>query len=286
VSNLYDMTVTIGPWTVCRTWWRLATLEAGPRVPTIYDALSDPKIDAVRYIKTLWVGEDYYKLRAMWTNTILYIPDEPTFCHETMISEYKGPSSKHRSEMRRQRVKLAAIAGVDQVIHAGGISDGSLCAYSWAYRKAVARCWQRRTLNNDKAITTELNRVKSLGEAGELFFATLGESPCVAVIRGRLRDGVLRVERVIYDQEYAAYSPGKLLIHEIIDWAKVTGKITKIDWGWGDNGYKQQFSTGWALCANVFFVRKTLRNRVKLAIDATAREAVRIAKWVKGRVSK
>jgi Acetyltransferase (GNAT) domain len=282
----FDMTVTAGHRVLCRTWWRVATIEGIPSEAEIAETLNDPQIDAVRYLQTRWAWPEFYEARATLTGTLLHIPDEPTSCHETVISEYQGPSPKHKSAMRSQRVKLDAIVGGEKTIHAGGIDDSLLCAYSWVYRRIVPTCWQRKTLNNTRAITTELNRVKALGEAGELFVAILGESPAVAVIRGRLRDGVLRVERVAYNEDYATYSPGKLLIHEVIDWAKVTGKITRIDWGWGDNDYKQQFSTGWSKCANVFFVRKTLRNRVKLAIDATAREAVRILKWVKGRASK
>jgi CelD/BcsL family acetyltransferase involved in cellulose biosynthesis len=67
-----------------------------------------------------------------------------------------------------------------------------------------------------------------------------------------------------YDPRYASWSPGIVLVHEML--RSITGEelFDVLDFGSGEAQYKRMFATGSRLCATVFFLRPTPSHLIKV----------------------
>jgi CelD/BcsL family acetyltransferase involved in cellulose biosynthesis len=67
-----------------------------------------------------------------------------------------------------------------------------------------------------------------------------------------------------YDPQFAAWSPGIVLVHEMLRSIAGEGCFTMLDFGSGEAQYKRQFATASRLCATVFFLRPTPGHLIKV----------------------
>jgi CelD/BcsL family acetyltransferase involved in cellulose biosynthesis len=75
-----------------------------------------------------------------------------------------------------------------------------------------------------------------------------------------LRDGILFYRYLGYDPEFRDWSPGTVLQHLALERLFSEGKFRMFDFTEGAGPHKEFFSTGNTWCADVYFLRRTLRN--------------------------
>jgi CelD/BcsL family acetyltransferase involved in cellulose biosynthesis len=68
-----------------------------------------------------------------------------------------------------------------------------------------------------------------------------------------------------YDPQFAACSPGIVLVHEMLRSICSEGRFAILDLGPGEAQYKRLFATGSMLCATLLFFRPTLGHLTKVA---------------------
>ena len=67
-----------------------------------------------------------------------------------------------------------------------------------------------------------------------------------------------------YDPAFAAWSPGIVLVHEMLRSICSEGRYAILDLGPGEAQYKRLFATGSILCATLLFFRPTLGHLTKV----------------------
>jgi len=67
-----------------------------------------------------------------------------------------------------------------------------------------------------------------------------------------------------YDPALAAWSPGIVLVHEMVRSLAGEGRFAVLDFGSGEAQYKRLFATASQLCATVFFFQPTLGHLIKV----------------------
>ena len=76
----------------------------------------------------------------------------------------------------------------------------------------------------------------------------------------RAQDDCLLYARTAYDEAYAAWSPGRVLLYLLLERLFEEGKYRYLDFGEGTLPYKQFFSTGHSRCARIIYFRRNSRN--------------------------
>jgi hypothetical protein len=76
----------------------------------------------------------------------------------------------------------------------------------------------------------------------------------------RAQDDCLLYARTAYDEAYAAWSPGRVLLFLLLERLFEEGKYRYLDFGEGTLPYKQFFSTGHVRCARIIYFRRSARN--------------------------
>jgi CelD/BcsL family acetyltransferase involved in cellulose biosynthesis len=75
-----------------------------------------------------------------------------------------------------------------------------------------------------------------------------------------VQDDCLLYARTAYDEAYAAWSPGRVLLFLLLERLFDERKYRRLDFGEGTLPYKQFFSTGYVRCARVIYFRRSARN--------------------------
>jgi hypothetical protein len=73
-------------------------------------------------------------------------------------------------------------------------------------------------------------------------------------------DDVLLYARPAYDQEYADWSPGTVLLYLLLEKLFAEGRYRHLDFGEGTLAYKQFFATNYIRCARIMYFRRSCRN--------------------------
>jgi CelD/BcsL family acetyltransferase involved in cellulose biosynthesis len=114
----------------------------------------------------------------------------------------------------------------------------------------------------------------------------------IAYLYCPLRDGVLFYRYLGYDPESRDWSPGTVLQYLVLERLFSEGKFRMFDFTEGEGAHKEFFSTGNTWCADVYFLRRTLRNLLLLRLHSGLRTlsgaAVRVLDrlGVKSRIKK
>ena len=171
----------------------------------------------------------------------------------------------HRHEIQRKlRRYLQASGGAIEFRHYSTPPDARTF-YALA-RTLSAKTYQdrllRRGLPDTDAFRAELDEHAARGTMrGYLLFHR--EQPvafgyCTAV------DDCLRFVFTGYDPALAAWSPGIVLVHEMLRSIAGEERFAVLDFGSGDAQYKRLFATASQLCATVFFFRPTPAQLMKV----------------------
>jgi hypothetical protein len=79
---------------------------------------------------------------------------------------------------------------------------------------------------------------------------------------GRREDTALTLWKIGYDPEYAQWSPGTVLLFQVIENLFARGQFSLLDFGPMEFDYKRWFATNHQMCANILYFRPSLKNAV------------------------
>jgi CelD/BcsL family acetyltransferase involved in cellulose biosynthesis len=97
-----------------------------------------------------------------------------------------------------------------------------------------------------------------------------GNEP-IAYLYSPAQDGVLFYQYLGYDPESRDWSPGTVLQYLVLERLFSEGKFRMFDFTEGEGAHKEFFSTGSTWCADVYFLRHTLRNLLLLRLHSGLR---------------
>jgi hypothetical protein len=178
-------------------------------------------------------------------------------------------SGKSRSTLQRKVRKFSEFCG-------GEISWREYCRpdeieefYRLA-REVSKKTYQERLLNlglpdGDEFKQELLDMAERDSVRGYILF--FGEKP-IAYLFCPVRDGILFYRYLGYDPEFRNWSPGTVLQHLVLERLFAEGKFKMFDFTDGEGPHKEFFSTGSMRCADVYFLRPTLRNLLLLRLHS------------------
>lgn len=197
-----------------------------------------------------------------------YVEFQPTF--DAYLQKF---SSKSRSTWRRKVRKFG-----DQ---SGGLewrqyrSSDEIAAFYPLAEALSAKTYQEKMFGDGFAAHAgSLDELKSLAACDEvrgflLFFkgepAAYVLCPCDAetIFYGSLG----------YDPKLRTSSPGDVLLFLMIEQLHAERRFRYLDFGEGESWYKDFYSTNSLKCARVYYLRRTLKNRLALAAHQSASAA-------------
>ncbi len=149
-------------------------------------------------------------------------------------------------------------------------SPGEMAEFHRLARLVSAHTYQERLL--DAGLPADAAFLDGMrGAAAEdrvrAYLLFHGEKP-VAYLYCPSRDGVLVYDYLGYDPAYRALSPGTVLQYHAFDALFAEGRWRLFDFTQGEGDHKEFFATASTLCADLYYLRPTLGNRVAIATHA------------------
>jgi CelD/BcsL family acetyltransferase involved in cellulose biosynthesis len=92
----------------------------------------------------------------------------------------------------------------------------------------------------------------------------------VAYVFCPCRSGTIEYASLGYDPNLRSLSPGDVLLHLLLERLFAEGDFQVLDFGEGENWYKEFYATRSIACARVYYFRRTLRNRVAVWLHSGA----------------
>jgi Acetyltransferase (GNAT) domain len=180
------------------------------------------------------------------------------------LDAYVGKfSPKSLATLRRKVRHFAQESGgsLDLRVYA---TPAELASYYPIARALSERTYQETQfqwgLPDSPEFHAEMMEAAARGEArGYLLFR--GEC-AVSYLYCPVHDGIISYQYVGYDQDFADSSPGTVLLWSVLERLLMEGKHRLFDFTQGDGDHKRFFATGSQLCADVYLLRRTTRNRV------------------------
>jgi hypothetical protein len=262
-----------------------------PGIPTTHDELfrciweGVPDLDAV-YLKGMpAAGPCWSSLRHGSHEGIVYaergvrdlysitLPDS----FEHYLAKFK---QKKRYNLKRQ-VKVLRERGGGALELVRAESDAQIGAFLDDAKIVAQNSWQHRLSVKDSDDWDEQARVEDLARRGFLrcYLLKSGGTPCAYVI-GYQSQGVFHYADIGYDERYAQFSPGSVLLYLLIEDLIEHRSPRLLNFGIGDSHYKSQFATDTTAEASVLLLRRTAPNQLRHAAHRLFRSAGRGAKRV------
>ena len=215
-------------------------------------------------------------------NYLCYIPLQYPHCYidlDWSFEQYVGKfSSKTRSTIQRKIRKYKEHCG-GELIWKTYTSPGDVAEFFQIAREVSKLTYQERLLDvglPDSEAFIQKSVVLAAEGRVRAYMLFHGEQP-VSYLYCPEKDGVLIYAYLGYDPKYQNLSVGTVLQWLAIEQIFEERKFRFFDFTEGLSSHKQLFATHQRLCANVFFVRRTLGNtlliRSHLLMD-------RFSKWL------
>ncbi|MHC4165023.1 MAG: GNAT family N-acetyltransferase, partial [Planctomycetota bacterium] len=190
-------------------------------------------------------------------------------------------SSKSRSTLQRKVRKFGQLCGGEADWRAYR-TRAEMDEFYRLAREVSRKTYQERLLDaglpeSDEFREEMLEAAERDGTRGYLLFH---ESRPVAYLHCPIHDGVVFYGYLGYDPEYAKWSPGTVLQRLALERLFEEAGLRMFDFTEGEGRHKSFFSTHSVLCADIYYLRRSLRNRclVRLhsGLDAFSRALVRL----------
>lgn len=181
--------------------------------------------------------------------------------HQSFADYQKKFSSKTRSTIMRKVRKYAEHCGGNDCWKVYTAPDEIREFFKLA-RSVSAKTYQEKLLNTGLPDSQEfLQTMEALAKDGRVrgYILFDGAQP-VAYLYCPVRDGTLLYQYLGYDPAYAKWSVGTVLQWYALESIFAEGGFRVFDFTEGEGEHKRLFSTHSVQCANVFFLRRTLRN--------------------------
>lgn len=132
----------------------------------------------------------------------------------------------------------------------------------------AAKTYQVRLLKTGlTSSSATLERIRRHARDGQAlgFVLYLNDLP-IAFDYSFVRNGIVFGDYLGYDPQYARWSPGTVLTFMIFERLFKEGRYRFFDHGQGEGYHKQLFSTGSVRCADIYYLRNLLRNRLVITL--------------------
>lgn len=269
-------------------------LGGQPRVPastqvherlfrSIWEAV--PEIDAL-YMKGMPAeGPCWSHLQHGSTQGIVYaergVRDFFTITLPATFDDYLAKfKQKKRYNLKRQ-VRVLREQGGGELELVRAESDAQIPAFLTEAKIVAQNSWEHRLAVKESDDWEEQERVEDLARRGFLrcYLLKTGGVPCAYVI-GYQSQGIFHYSDIGYDQRFAQFSPGSVLLYLLIEDLINYRPPRLLNFGIGDSHYKSQFATDTSAEASVLLLRRTGPNQLKHAAHRLFRTAGRGAKRV------
>lgn len=179
-------------------------------------------------------------------------------------------SSKSRNTLMRKIKKFAEFSG-GEVVWREYMDPDEMAEFHRLALEVSAKTYQERLLDcglpaDDGFRDSMIRQARQNHARGYILFH---ESRPVAYIFCPVQDGVAIYEYVGHDPEFQRWSPGTVLQYFALESMFGNRKgITLFDFTEGEGPHKEFFSTHHKLCADIYYFRPVLWNRLLLALHA------------------
>ena len=172
-----------------------------------------------------------------------------------------GFSCKSRATLRRKVRRLAQLSGgtIEWREFRGA---AEMAEFQQAARGVAAKTFQERLFHGALPGTAQfLEEMRLLADRdnvrGYLLYL---KHRAIAYLYFPAKNGVLLYSFLGHDPEYNEFSPGTVLLYLALESLFQERRFRLLNFGQGGMQQKQQFSTGEVYCADIYFLRRKLRN--------------------------
>jgi CelD/BcsL family acetyltransferase involved in cellulose biosynthesis len=186
------------------------------------------------------------------------------------FSEYLSKfSAKSRSTLQRKVRKFAEFSGGDVNWREYRYPEEVDEFYRLA-RKVSEKTYQERLLDVGLPEGEEFRReLIHLADRDQLRgYLLFHEEQPIAYLYCPLQENVLLYRNLGYDPEFRQWSPGTVLQYAVLERLFSEGKYRMFDFTEGEGQHKEFFSTGSTQCADIYYLRPTMRNLLLLRLHS------------------
>jgi CelD/BcsL family acetyltransferase involved in cellulose biosynthesis len=178
-------------------------------------------------------------------------------------------SGKTRRELTRQIGKFEKDSG-GTIVWREFRHPGEMAEFQRLAREVSKKTYQERLLNLGIPDTAEYRtELEEMARADRMrgYILFFGDTPIVFHLCF-VQDDNLLGQKIGYDPAFRKYSPGTLEQYLLIEKLFAEKRFERFDFGGGASSYKEFFATGKALCADVFYYRRTVGNLLILTLHS------------------
>jgi CelD/BcsL family acetyltransferase involved in cellulose biosynthesis len=183
---------------------------------------------------------------------------------ESMENYTKQLSSKVRYDLKRGLTSFEKAGGRLELLKYE--TAESVSVFLESAEKIAASSWQKLLLNHQISdVIPRAEVLKDLANGGMLRCYVLHyNSRACAYAVGFQCNGIFNFYETAYDGELEKYSPGKALLYLLLEELCSTNRPDVFYFGSGEEAYKRRFANRDAEEIDVFLLKNTIRNRLKV----------------------
>jgi CelD/BcsL family acetyltransferase involved in cellulose biosynthesis len=186
---------------------------------------------------------------------------------------------KKRYNLRRQVKQLQAHGDGDLRLMRIDAPD-QVPAFLQGAEAVTTHSWQERWIGRriDQS-AARCVKFTDLARQGLLrsYLLVCGGAPCAFVVGYQYR-GVFHYVEIGYDQRFASFSPGTVLLYLLLEDLFRHNRPGVVNFGIGDSAYKREFGNSEGEDASILVLRRSLRNRLLAAAQRSFRSLVQSAR--------
>jgi hypothetical protein len=180
-------------------------------------------------------------------------------------------SAKSRSTLKRKVRKLARASGEDEQINWSEYKTPDELKIFYPLARGISRkTYQERLLKAGLPDTSRFYQtLMCLAAADSVrgYLLFMQDKP-LAYMYCPISDGVLSYDYQGYDPDYADWSPGTVLQWLVLQHLFREGNYRLFDFTEGEGPHKAFFASGNRLCANIYYLRLTAANLLRVCMHA------------------
>ena len=184
--------------------------------------------------------------------------------------EYLSSMKRKRRYNLKRNIKILKDHCNDDVVVKCYESDDDVGLFLSEMDEIYKNTWQSSTFGCQSRLTDlEINQNKSLAKMGcfKSYILFASQTP-IAFIRGYLFKGKYYYEEIGYKQSMAKYNPGSVLNFLMLEQLMSGGSAAKeLNFGYGENVYKQVFSNEEYKATNAYLFRKGSKGNIIFRIQ-------------------
>jgi CelD/BcsL family acetyltransferase involved in cellulose biosynthesis len=215
-------------------------------------------------------------------NCIRYAPRQYANVYVSFDGSFEeylnGFSCKSRATLRRKVRRFAQLSG-GTIEWREFRGSGEMAEFQKGAREVAAKTFQERLFHGALPGTPEfLEEMKTLADRDDVRgYLLYFKQRAIAYLYFPAENGVLLYSFLGHDPEYNEISPGTVLLYLALESLFQERRFRLLNFGQGGMQQKQQFSTGELYCADIYFLRRNLRNALLVSshvlTDAVSRGA-------------